>query len=440
MRDIQPTILIIVGISGDLSKRKLLPAIAQIATAGALPEAFRIVGVTRKTLEVDDILTKDTHHIRGQFELHQMDLTKSADYQALGARLSAIETEFGASAQRLLYLSIPPQATRPVLEQLGQAGLNTPDTKLLLEKPFGTDLSSAQELVESISHYFSEEQTYRIDHYLAKEMAQNLMVFRTSNALFKQTWNKDFIESIHITASEKIGIEGRGAFYEQTGGLRDVVQSHLLQLAALTLMELPEQHEDWQSIPQKRLAALSALRVPQNSKNAVIRGQYTGYREESKSPHSFVETFVHVQLESSQPRWRGVPITITTGKALAEKSTEIRIRYKQQDEHEANELVLRIQPNEGISFQLWVKRPGYERERQQLSLDFTYSRHYELLPEAYERVFIDALRSDHSLFSTSAEVLASWRILEPVQHAWSMHTDDLILYQPGSDASDIKKQ
>jgi glucose-6-phosphate 1-dehydrogenase len=440
MRDIRPTILIIVGISGDLSKRKLLPAIAQIAAAGALPQMFRIVGITRKALAVDDILPKEARHIRGQFELHQMDLTKSADYQALSVRLNAIEAEFGTSAQRLLYLSIPPQAARPVLEQLGQAGLNTPDTKLLLEKPFGTDLSSAQELVESISHYFSEDQTYRIDHYLAKEMAQNLIVFRTSNTLFKQTWDKDFIESVHITASEKIGIEGRGAFYEQTGALRDVVQSHLLQLAALTLMELPEQPGDWQSIPQKRLAALSALRVPQNSKDAVIRGQYTGYREESQSPHSFVETFVHIHLESSQPRWKDVPITITTGKALAEKSTEIRIRYKQQDGHEANELVLRIQPNEGVSFQLWVKRPGYEREVQQLSLDFAYSNHYELLPEAYERVFMDALRSDHSLFSTSEEVLASWRILEPVQHAWSMHTDDLVMYQPGSDASDIKRQ
>lgn len=434
---IQPTTLVIVGISGDLSKRKLLPAIARIAQAGMLPDAFRIVGVSRKNLHADDILTQESQNIRQYLEIFQMDLAESSDYLRLEEHLSAIEDTFGAPAQRLLYLSIPPQATRPVLEQLGEAGLNTPQTKLLLEKPFGTDLESAEELVVSMRQYFTEEQTYRIDHYLAKEMAQNLVVFRSSNTLFKQTWNKDFIESITIVASEKIGIEGRGAFYEQTGALRDLVQSHLLQLAALVLMELPDKQEDWQAIPQKRLQALHTLYIPENIREVVTRGQYRKYRQEAGNPHSTVETFVRLQLASRDPHWQNIPITIATGKGMKTKTTEIRIRYKQQHEHEANELVLHIQPNEGASIQLWVKKPGYDRALQKLSLDFAYSNHYAMLPEAYERVFVDALRSDHSLFTTGDEVLASWRILAPVQHAWSMDSSDLVIYDSGTDIAAV---
>lgn len=435
---IQPTTLVIVGISGDLSKRKLLPAIARIAQAGMLPDAFRIIGITRKNVQVDDVLSEVSQGIRERLEIFQMDLAASSDYLLLGKRLAEIEATFGAPAQRLFYLSIPPQATRPVLEQLGEAKLNTPQTKLLLEKPFGTDFESAEELVESIRHYFTEDQTYRIDHYLAKEMAQNLVVFRSSNALFKQTWSSDFIESITVVASEKIGIEGRGAFYEQTGALRDLVQSHLLQLAALTLMELPEK-DKWQSIPQKRLEALKNLHVSDDIQTAVTRGQYQTYRQEASSPHSTVETFVRLRLASHDPRWQNVPITIATGKAMKTKSTEIRIRYRQQHEHEANELVLHMQPDEGVSIQLWVKKPGYDRALQQLSLDFAYSNHYKMLPEAYERVFADALRSDHSLFTTSDEVLASWHILAPIQHAWSMDSNDLVVYEAGADITEIQK-
>ena len=433
---IQPTTLVIVGISGDLSRRKLLPAIARIAQAGMLPDDFRIVGITRKNLQIDDVLTSTSQHIREYLEIFQMDLAETSDYIQLSKRLTAIENTFSSAAQRLFYLSIPPQATRPVLEHLGEANLNTPQTKLLLEKPFGTDLASAEELVESIKQYFTEDQTYRIDHYLAKEMAQNLVVFRNSNTLFKQTWNNDFIESISIIASEDIGIEGRGAFYERTGALRDLVQSHLLQLAALTLMELPA-HDDWQAVPQKRLQALHNIYVPNDVRSAATRGQYDSYRHEANNPHSMVETFVRLRLASHDPRWKNVPITVTTGKALKTKTTEIRIRYKQQHEHEANELVLRIQPNEGASIQLWVKKPGYDRALQQLSLDFAYSNHYDMLPEAYERVFVDALRSDRSLFATSAEVLASWRILAPIQHAWSMETSDLVTYATGADSTEI---
>jgi glucose-6-phosphate 1-dehydrogenase len=428
----QPVILVIVGISGDLAKRKLLPAIREIAEAKILPEHFRIVGISRRAIALDDILPQGNQDfLRKTIDLVQMNLVDPDEYATLGKHLQQIETTFGTPAQRLFYLSIPPQAAEPVIRLLGTAGLNGPDTKLLLEKPFGTDLVSAQELIQDIQKYFKEEQIYRIDHYMAKEMAQNLVVFRTDNSLFRRTWNKDFVASIEIIASEEIGIEGRSAFYEQTGALRDLVQSHLLQLAALALMELPDS-EGLQTIPALRLQALRHLKPPQDVRHQVVRGQYQKYREEAANPGSTVETFVSLKLYSDDPRWEGVPVTITTGKMLNRKATEIVVTYKPEGRCKPNILTLRIQPNEGAEICLWTKKPGYEHELQQVPLNFSYSHHFDALPEAYERVFVDAVRSDHSLFTTSEEVLASWRILAPIQHAWEMESSDLLLYTPGS--------
>jgi glucose-6-phosphate 1-dehydrogenase len=433
----QPAVLVIVGISGDLAKRKLLPAIREIANAGMLPEQFHIIGVSRRAVALDDILPEgDQSFFKQTIELLQLDLSDSAAYSALDERLQAIEKDFGGAAQRLFYLSIPPQAAQPVVRHLGESKLNTSRTKLLLEKPFGTDLTSAQELIDNIQRYFKEEQLYRIDHYMAKEMAQNIVVFRANNSLFRRTWNSEFIEAIEIVASEEQGIEGRAAFYEQTGALRDLVQSHLLQLAALTLMDLPSS-DDPSAIPAKRLQALQQLEPPQDVRMQVQRGQYQDYRKEVQNPRSSVETFVRLTLSSRDPRWKDVPITITTGKRLDRKATEIRVHYKQEKDSRANLLTLRIQPNEGAEVCLWTKKPGYEHELQLLPLDFSYRTHYSGLPDAYERVFVDAMRADHSLFTTSDEVLASWRILAPVQHAWSMNDKDLILYKPGSNAEII---
>lgn len=433
----QPAILVIVGISGDLAKRKLLPAIREIADAGILPKQFRIVGISRRPLNIADILPDgDQQFLRDVIELVQMDLTKAEDYATLHSRLQAIETTFGTSTQRLFYLSIPPQAAEPVVRLLGAGGLNTPNTKLLLEKPFGVDLASAQALIDNIQTHFKEKQIYRIDHYMAKEMAQNLVVFRANNSLFRRTWSNEFIASIEIIASEQIGIEGRSAFYEQTGALRDLVQSHLLQLAALTLMELPASDE-LQGIPGKRLKALQLLEPPADIPAQVVRGQYEGYRQEVANPRSTVETFASLTLSSRDPRWEGVPITITAGKKLDRKSTEIRIRYKHDEHSKANLLTLRIQPNEGAEVCLWTKKPGYEHRLQLLPLDFSYSSHYTELPQAYERVFVDAMRADHSLFTTSEEVLASWRILAPVQHAWDMGSGGPVIYVPGSTPDEV---
>jgi len=430
----EPTIVIIVGISGDLAKRKLLPAIHNIDTAGLLPDKFRIVGVSRRELTKAEVLpAKGVGAVGEKLEMYCMDLTQVADYHKLAQHLDTIEHTFGAKAQRLFYLSVPPQVTNSVVEMLGHSGvLKHPNTKLLLEKPFGTDLASAEELVANLKKYCDETQLYRIDHYLAKEMAQNLIMFRGGNSLIKDTWSKDYIESITVYASETIGIEGRAEFYERTGALRDFVQSHLLQLASLVLMDLPDINK-WHDIPTHRLQALQALEAPRDIAHDVIRGQYVGYRQEVDNPDSQVETYVSLRVYSRDPRWEGVPITLTTGKALAARTTEIRICYRKGAAAHANELVLRIQPHEGVTLRFWIKHPGYDHEMQPLPLVLAYDNHFSGLPAAYERVFVDAMRSDHTLFTTSDEVLASWRVLAPIQQTWDMNNKELVLYEPGQE-------
>lgn len=434
----QPTILIIFGISGDLSGRMLLPAIDEIARNGVLPEQFRIVGITRRPLTLEEVLPDgNSEWLYEHTQLLQIDTASLDGYAELAKHLQEIEASYGTPAQRLYYLSVPPDVSSPIIVKLGESGLaKVPDTKLLLEKPFGVDLASAEQLVTHIHEYFAEEQIYRIDHFLAKEMAQNLVVFRAANSLFRATWNHEFIEKITITTSEHIGIEGRANFYEQTGALRDLVQSHLLQLTALTLMDLPNL-ESPEQLPARRLAALEALQPPQNLVSDTLRGQYGGYRDEVQNQESHVETMTRLTLTSTSERWQGVPITIETGKALKETYTEIRIHYRQEHAREANELMLRIQPNEGISVALWVKRPGYDREFEQRTLSFDYDRHYNKLPQAYERVFVDAMRGDHSLFATSAEVLASWRIIQPVLDHWNTGSTELRSYSVGSDIREL---
>lgn len=429
MQNSVPTILIIIGITGDLSKRMLLPAIDQLAQANELPKDFYLIGTTRQL----DVNKKDLiKNVKG--EILRINIAEESDYKILADRLTAIEKDFGKAAQRVFYLSIPPQVSRPVIEFLGKSGLaKIKDTKILLEKPFGTNLESASELINEIDKHFDAEQVYRIDHYLAKEMAQNLIVFRLGNSLFKHTWNRKFIEKIEIVASEKIGIEGRANFYEQTGALKDVVQSHLIQLAALTLMDLPETF-DIKDIPQKRLSVLKSL---QPVMGKAIHGQYEGYRDETQNPNSIVETFASITLASTSSKWKGVPIILTTGKNLDVKKTEIKITYRQEDVRESNQLTLRLQPNEGIELSLWAKRPGYSKQIEQHKLHFNYREHYESLPEAYERVLVDAINSDHNLFTSSAEVLEAWRIIEPIQKRWEINSDDLVIYRKESKISQV---
>lgn len=438
----KPTILVIVGISGDLSKRKLLPAIGQIAATGMAPELFKIVGVTRRAdLDLNELLknTSNKEYLSKNTELFEMNIEDGEDYKKLKLYLEKIEKDFGEPAQYLFYLSVPPKVSKLIIELIGKTGFaEREDTKLLLEKPFGVDLNSAKELVLHINQYFKTGQVYRIDHYLAKETAQNIIVFREGNSLFKKTWNKDFIESINITVSEELGIEGRANFYEQTGALRDLVQSHLLQLLALTIMDLPEEG-NLSNVPMLRYEALKQISLPDSEPlgSYAKRGQYKGYREEVGKEDSMTETFASIDLVSSDPKWQGVKINLTTGKALKDKETFIKILYKRDSSHESNELLLKLQPDEGISFSVWAKRPGYSHEISRHSLSFSFKEHYTALPEAYEQVLYNAIKGDHSLFSSSEEVIETWRILDSLQKVWTASAYDLIIYKKGSIISEI---
>lgn len=433
-----PTILVIIGITGDLSKRKLLPAIEQLAKAGALPELLRVVGITRQDIAKDTILAAQHHtsYLDRRLEMFRMDLADSTDYERLKAHLEKIEEDLGAPAQKVFYLSIPPQFSRPIVERLGDVGFaQDPTTKLLLEKPFGTDLTSARELVAETRQTFSERQLYRIDHYLAKEMAQNLIIFRGSNALFRRTWNREFIERVEIIASEKIGIEGRTEFYEQTGALRDLVQSHLLQLAALVLMNVPRANA-LDAVPMLRHDALKQLRFSTEAK--AIRGQYDTYQQEVDNIGSTTETYVDLTLESLDERWLGVPIRIVTGKALREKATYIRIVYKKNEAHEANELTISLQPDAAIKLRMWTKVPGYERKLEQHDLKISLEDQFPVMPEAYEQVLLDAITANHALFASSDEVLETWRIIQPLLDVWQMDSVPLVQYRKGSVAGSVK--
>ena len=423
------TKLLIFGITGDLSTRKLLPALKEIYATGEFDD-LSIIGVSRREVNVDELLMSslgDTS-LANKISVFTMDLASEPDYLRLKDYVDLQDNE-----QLLAYLSVPPQAATTIVDFMGEAGLNTPNVKILFEKPFGVDLQSARDVIARTARYYHEDQLYRIDHYLAKEMAQNMVAFRGRNALFANIWNNNFVQAIEIVASEKIGIEGRAQFYEQTGALRDFLQGHMMQLLALTLMDIPHDF-DWDELPQLRMKALEQL-LPADPANA-IRAQYDTYQAEVENPGSLTETFVSVDLQSTQPRWLDVPIRLTTGKALDQKTTEIRIHLKKLHEAQSNTVVFRIQPNEGIDIELFTKTPGYDRDFETRHLDFTFPEDTKL-PDAYEQVIVDAIRSRKSLFTGSDEVLRSWEILAPVQQAWQMDAAPLATYASGSSADAV---
>lgn len=439
MESLPPTILVIFGITGDLAGRYLLPALAQICNSSALTKDFQVLGISRRQVEASEIFTGPRKVLSSYSQLYKMDLSRQDEYTKLKKELEVLSKKFKSRPQIIYYLSVPPTAARQIISLLGKAGLNSPSTSLLLEKPFGNDSPSAIELVGETEKYFKEKQVYRIDHYLAKEMAQNITVFLGSNAIFREVWSNQFIESIDISASEKISIEGRVNFYEGTGALRDLVQSHLLQLAALVLMEPCSDIFDFDEIPRRRLAALEDIEpVPKDKyEQRVFRAQYQGYGKEVANTSSQTETFVDLTVFSANKRWQNVPIRLTTGKNLDQKLTEIKVSFKKNSKQASNMLLFRIQPEEGIELDLWVKEPGYERKLQKLKLSFEYGRHYGRLPDAYEQVLVDAMRGNHSLFASSGEVLASWRILQPILECWSMESSDLKTYRPGSTITEV---
>lgn len=420
------TTLVIFGITGDLSRRKLLPALANIIESDKVDE-LAIIGVSRRPVEQFEVLGDRHAQLSGTTALFQMDLDNSDDYVRLREHIGAGEDE-----QVLFYLSVPPESANGIIENLGIAGLNGPHHKLLLEKPFGRDLASAKAMIAHTADYFKESQIYRIDHYLAKEMAQNIVTFRARNAIFSYLWSNKYIERIEVIALESLTIEGRAAFYEQTGALRDIVQGHLLQLLALTLAPLPE-NLDWDTLPARRLAALEALAPVDPSKT--VRAQYEGYKEEVGNPDSTVETFVSLELRSNDPTWQDVPFALTTGKALNRKKTEVRVHFRKQNDTQSNYLLFKIQPDEGITIDLVTKQPGYDREVEHQKLSYMYPAD-ERLPDAYEQVLVDAMADHKSLFASSGEVVRAWEIVAPLQEAWQA-PQGIGTYSVGSAARDV---
>jgi glucose-6-phosphate 1-dehydrogenase len=423
------TKLVIFGITGDLSKRKLLPALSKIISTGDFDD-LSVIGVSRKELVIQDLIKSSVGDSLPLDRVSEfsMDLTNLDDYKRLKDFLS-----LGDDEQAIMYLSVPPKASGQIVELLGQSGLNTSNIKIMLEKPFGTDLDSAQHMVDHVAEYYDESQIYRIDHYLAKEMSQNIVAFRGRNALFDHVWDNKSIEKIEIVAQETLGIEGRVGFYEQTGALRDILQGHLMQLLALVLMDIPEDF-DWNDIPGLRMEALTQIGIAEPSKS--VRGQYDSYRQEVNNNDSIVETFVSVELESSNVKWQGVPLVLTSGKALDKKLTEVRINFRKSHEAQTNCLVFKIQPSEGVEIKLFTKKPGYDRQFEEKKLSFEYPPD-TMLPEAYEQVIVDAIVGQKSLFASSEEVLRSWEILQTIQKNWLEKSDDLRIYPSGSSIEEI---
>ncbi len=465
-----PACLVVFGITGDLAKRKVLPAIYHLFKEGLFPVGTQIIGTSRQAittqdllkevelcvLEIDNICDPDALQLfTDNLHIVQLDPDKDSDYDNLRDTLDAIDKAKSQKFNRLYYLSIPPQVYSSVIRHLGDHGLNSKGengngvSRLLVEKPFGYDVLSAEKLIADTATAFQEDQIFRIDHYLAKETAQNILTFRRHNPLFNSLWDAQHIRAVEVLATEEIGIEGRANFYDSVGALRDLVQSHLLQLLTLTLMDLPSDDNDVDQLhvcKQKFLEAIAPIKADKVI-TQVVRAQYNGYREEVDKPNSTTETFVSLEIFSSLPKWQGIPFRLVTGKALASKQTTISL-YFGTSESDINQLTFRIQPNEGIDVQLLVKTPGYKAALQSANMNFSYANTFAAggQPDAYERVLVDAIRGDKSLFATSEEVLASWQILQPILDAWGINNakdnsnSDLLHYDIGASAASITRR
>jgi glucose-6-phosphate 1-dehydrogenase len=421
-----------------------------------LPKRFVVVGVLRSTeTSLQEIFAQvetniiQTHHevdhgvLSRLLQMVQpltMSCTEASEYQSLVKMLDGLDRAYNTPFQRLFYLAIPPAVFPTVIECLTAAGLQNDSggiaRRILVEKPFGTDLASAKELVRVMATSFKETQIYRIDHYLAKENVQNILTFRFNNPLIEDMWGRQFIDHIQISAVEKIGIDSRSNFYESMGALRDIVQSHLMQLMALVMMEAPV-IKDSDSIHREKFALLQAITPlkPNHVEELTVRGQYQGYREEVNNPNSTTETYAALCLEVANSRWGGVPILLRTGKSLTRQETTIKLIFKDRSRRSLppNLLTIRIQPNEGISIRLAAKRPGFEDNLQPVDMDFTYQNSFsEDSPDAYERVLMDCIIGDQSLFASHEEVMRCWEILQPVLDYWHSSKDAPTVYVPGT--------
>lgn len=457
-------ILVIFGATGDLTARKLVPALYNLARDGLLPAHFSCVGFARreKTNEDfrDEMLKAVNEFSRSKpvdMEIwksfkeklfyHQSEFDNDEGYEKLQQLLQQLDAQVGTKGNRVFYLSTQPSFFPLVIQKLHEHNLiyNIDQVKdkwsrVIIEKPFGHDLNSAQKLQQEIMHYLDESQIYRIDHYLGKETVQNLFVFRFSNSIFESVWNNNHIDNIQITVSEDIGIGTRGKFWEEAGMLRDIVQNHMMQLLALVAMEPPTKMQA-NALHDEKVKVIESIRpiLPEDFDRVAVRGQYgpgfinaepvKGYREEDNvNPKSNVETYVALELYIDNWRWAGVPFYLRAGKRLPKRTTEIAIVFKNAPGYlfqtnakniEPNILVIRIQPDEGISLKMNCKVPALSTVIQPVKMDFRYGAYFgSAPPEAYERLICDCMAGDGTLFARSDEVLASWKLLTPLLDYW----------------------
>jgi glucose-6-phosphate 1-dehydrogenase len=474
----EPCIVVIFGASGDLTKRKLVPALYRLVQERLLPAEFAIVGLARTEMSDGEFREKMKEAV-GQYSeakqveaevwnsfaegLHYLaaDIGNSDDYKKLADLLDRIDHERSTSGNRLFYLSVAPRFYAAAVEQLGRAGLTKAKdgswVRVIIEKPFGTDLESAQQLNKQILEHLDESQIYRIDHYLGKETVQNLLAFRFANGIFEPLWNRHYINHVQITNAESVGVEGRGGYYETAGVVRDMIQNHVFQVLSLVAME-PPAHLGSEAVRDEKIKAMTAARefTPERVRTECVRGQYgpgsiagqpvPGYREENGvAPDSTTETYAMLTMYFDNWRWAGVPFYIRSGKRLPKRVTEIAIQFLAAPPHlfgaevmrkvTANQLIIRIQPDEGISLRFAVKVPGQITHIRDVNMDFRYGSSFGVqLAEAYERLLLDCILGDSTLYARRDMTERGWEIVMPILGEWAATKDEVEFpnYEAGS--------
>jgi glucose-6-phosphate 1-dehydrogenase len=456
-----PCALVVFGVTGDLARKKLIPAVYDLGNRGLLPPGFVLLGFARRDWGAGEFeqLAREAAQQHARTEFREDVWRRIADslcflpgsfdddaaFDGLAAKLTELEQSHGIKGNAAFYLSIPPQAFETVLEQMKRTGMADNSLaggwrRVVVEKPFGHNLQSARELNDLVDDVFTARDVFRIDHYLGKETVQNMLALRFANTLFEPIWGSHFVDSVQITMAEDVGIGTRAGFYDQTGAARDVLQNHLLQLLALTAMEEPVSF-DAEAIRTEKLKVLNAISLPDDLGRYAVRGQYDqgwlagqrvpAYVDEKDVPKdSTTETYAAVRLGIETRRWGGVPFYLRTGKRLPRRVTEIAVVFKQAPhlpfdatdtvELGHNQLVVRVQPDEGVTLRFGSKVPGSAMEVRDVSMDFLYGESFtESSPEAYERLILDVLIGDQTLFPRDAEVDASWRVIDPLEEFWA---------------------
>jgi glucose-6-phosphate 1-dehydrogenase len=463
----EPCALVIFGASGDLTRRKLFPALYSLALRGLLPEKFGLVGVARSEESDDEFRDRMKHAVQefGRDEFRDevwewlaegmryvpTDFADEEGQNRVLATLKELDEKRGTAGNRVYYLAVPPDAIAMLVREIGERRSTEGWTRLIVEKPFGRDLVSAQELNEELQRHFSEDEVFRIDHYLGKETVQNLLALRFANGIFEPIWNRQFVDHVQITVAETIGIEGRSAFYEQAGAIRDVFQNHLLQLVALTSMEPPIDFSA-DSVRNEKVKVLRALHTP--GPRHVVRGQYgrgyiegqevPGYREEpGVAADSMTETYVAAKLFVDNWRWADTPFYVRAGKRIARRETTIAIEFKSAPHPpfevtedgglRPNVLVCHIQPDEGVSLEFAAKVPGQGITLRTVHMDFLYGGVFRMgIPEAYERLLLDAFLGDATLFTRADEVEEQWSLVDAIVGFWRRDRPSFPNYAAGT--------